>query len=436
MSSPGSSTLIPQQRWLRIIPVALIMYTISYVDRTNISLALPSMSRDLRMDSTQAGNVAGVFFWGYLLLQIPAGHVANCWSAKRLISILLVAWGLCAVGCGLVRTYQELWMMRLSLGIAESGVWPATLVLLSHWFPRGERARANALWMVCLPLAVVVSSPFSGWILDHWNWRVMMIVEGALPLLWLAIWQIFIDDRPSEAKWISSAELNYLESTLAHEVVDLELLDPHPSLRVLFRPQVLLLVLIAFLRNIADFGFLIWLPSALESAKKLTNTAAGGFLALPFIIGIVSMLLNSWHSDRSGERRGHMSLTFAIGGIFLMLGVLMSRQLPALAFACVCLTAVGTTGHLGPFWAIPTETLPRKVAGPAMGFINAIGNLGAFFGSFGVGYLNKQTGGFSYGFGLLGIVLLIASALCLLLTPTRVSLSRKASSTSRKRSAF
>ena len=411
--------MIPQQRWLRIIPVALVMYTISFVDRTNVSMALPFMIRDLHMDLPQAGNVAGVFFGGYLLLQIPGGHIANSWSAKRLISILLVAWGLCAVGCGLVRTWRELWVMRFLLGVAEGAVWPVTLVLLSHWFPRKERARANALWMVCLPLAVIVSSPFSGWILDHWNWRVMMVAEGALPFLWLIVWQAVIYDHPRDARWITTAEREYLESTIEHEALDDRLLNTDSVLRALIRPQVLLLTLICFLRNIADFGFLIWLPSALENAKKLSNTAVGGLITIPFIIGIVAMLFTSWHSDKSGERRLHMSLTFAIGGTFLLAGVFMSRQWPNLAFVCVCLAVVGTNGCLGPFWAIPTETLPRKAAGPAMGLINSIGNLGGFFGSLAIGYLSKDAGGFLYGFSLVGTSMLVASMVCLLLNPGR-----------------
>ena len=123
-------------RWVRIIPVALIMYTIAFIDRTNISLALPHISRDLHLDPQQAGTVAGIFFWGYLVLQIPGGHLAKHWSAKKFISILLVAWALFAVGCGLARTYHELLLLRLLLGVAESGVYPATLILLSHWFSR------------------------------------------------------------------------------------------------------------------------------------------------------------------------------------------------------------------------------------------------------------------------------------------------------------
>jgi MFS family permease len=93
---PDSGTEMAASRispsWIRIIPVALIMYTIAFIDRTNISIALPKISRDLHLDPQQAGTVAGIFFWGYLALQIPVGHLAKHWSPKKVISVLLVAW--------------------------------------------------------------------------------------------------------------------------------------------------------------------------------------------------------------------------------------------------------------------------------------------------------------------------------------------------------
>jgi sugar phosphate permease len=404
---------MPQQRWLRIIPAALITYTIAYIDRVNVSMALPSMSHDLRMDSAQAGNVAGIFFWGYLLLQIPGGHIANRWSAKRFISILLVAWGVAAVGCGLVRTWHELWVMRLLLGITQGGVFSATLVLISHWFPRGERARANALWMVCGPIALIISSPLSGWILDHWNWRVMLISEGALPFVWLAIFNMLIYDHPSDARWISAEERKYLEETLKLQNAELEQAIPEPTIKAIFRPQVLLLIAIYFFRMSSEVGFLMWLPSVLQKTKSLSSAGVGALATFPFIVAIVAMLANSWHSDRTGERRAHVAVPFALGGIFLLAGVLTSQNWPVLAFVFVCLTTIGTYGPLGPFWAIPTETLPRNVAATTMGVITAVGSLGGFFGPVVIGYLNKYEGNFQHGFGLIGIVLLIISALCL-----------------------
>src|SRR2546430_4864764 len=162
-TSPSQASI----RWIRITPVALIMYTIAFIDRTNISLALPHISRDLHLDPQQAGTVAGIFFWGYLALQIPGGHLAKHWSAKRFISVLLLVWALFAIGCGLARTYHELLWLRLLLGVAGSGGYPAPFFLLSHWvFPSG-RGRANAFLLVCLSGGGIFASPFFGWVLGH-----------------------------------------------------------------------------------------------------------------------------------------------------------------------------------------------------------------------------------------------------------------------------
>src|SRR5215471_8290265 len=210
-----------QQRWLRIIPVALIMYTISYVDRTNVSLALDpkisTMMQDLGMDDRMKGHAAGIFFFGYVLLQIPGGYLASRWSARKVISLFLIFWGLCAVGCGLSGSFREFAIMRFFLGVAESGVFPATTVLLANWFPRSERARANAFWNLCQPLAVAGSAPFTSWLLGAYGWKQMLILEGLLPFIWLPIWWFVIRDHPGEAKWISPEERNYLETTLQRE---------------------------------------------------------------------------------------------------------------------------------------------------------------------------------------------------------------------------
>ena len=160
-----------EQRWMRIIPVALIMYTISYVDRTNISLTLDptisTMMKDLLMDDELKGQAAGIFFIGYVLLQLPGGYLASHWSARKVISIFLVAWGLCAIGCGLVKTFDQFQVARFFLGVAESGVFPATTVLLANWFPRSERARANGYWNLCQPIAIVASAPLTAALLGH-----------------------------------------------------------------------------------------------------------------------------------------------------------------------------------------------------------------------------------------------------------------------------
>jgi MFS family permease len=406
---------MPSQRWTHIIPVAFIMYTIAFIDRTNISLALPSMSRELHMNPTQAGDAAGVFFWGYVLLQIPGGHLAQRWSAKQFISILLVIWGLCSVGCGLVETWRQFWVMRFFLGVAEGGVWPAALVLISHWFPRAERARANAYWMLCLPVAVIVSAPLSGWILGRWNWRVLLIAEGALPFLWLVIWWIFIDDHPHQARWIRTEERQYLEDTLQQESQELEPVKPDPYLQALFRPQVLVMIGIYFLLNTGNYGFLFWLPSVLGSTRRMSNLLVGVLFAVPYVMTGLGMVILSRHSDKRRERRGHVASALAWGGVWMMACILLSGRVPVLALVAISLVGAGSYGALGPFWAIPTETLPRSVSGSAMGLVNALGNLGGYFGPLLVGFLNHRAGNFLEAFGVLSLAYLAGAGLTLLL---------------------
>jgi sugar phosphate permease len=406
-----------EQRWLRILPFATVTYALSFINRANVSQALPSMSRELHLNSAQAGTIAGIFFWGYLVLQVPGGYLATRWSTKWFVSILLVIWGSAAVGCGFVHSGSQMWVMRFLLGVAEGGMYPATLVLISHWFPRKERARANSLFSIAIPISLIVSAPLSGWLLDRWNWRVMLAVEGAFPLLWVLAWILCIYDYPRQAPWISAEERDHLETEYRRDVAAREPADHEYFLRALFAPQVLLLTMIKLLMLSGQLGYLFWLPSAIEKAKTSSHFITSLLYMIPFVVGAVSLVLISRSSDKKNERRGHVAFAMAIGGLALFGGVLTNEVSPIFSYALVCLAAVGAFAPLGPFWAIPTEVFSRKMAGSVVGFINGIGNLGGFLGPVLVGYLNKRTGNFTSGFAMLGAFMLIGAALTFGLTP-------------------
>jgi len=410
------------QRWVRIIPVALIMYTISYVDRTNVSLALEpsisSMMKDLLMDDFRKGEAAGIFFFGYVLLQIPGGYWASRWSARKVISLFLVAWGICAVGCGLARTFRQFEVMRFLLGVAESGVFPATLVLLANWFPRAERARANAYWSLCQPLAVAGTAPLTSWLLGRIGWQRMIILEGSLPFLWLPVWWFGIRDHPREAAWISTEERTYLERTLQQEIAEQEPVQRAPW-RVLFatRPLWVMLVLY-FLHNCAAYGCMTFFTSSLKG-QGFNDVQYGLLLALPYVVTALVMVLNSWHSDKTHERRAHVAAVYALSGSTLILAVLLKHQF-WLSYGLLCLAIPGPFAAMGPFWSIPSETLPRSLMGLVMGIVNAFGNLGGFAGPSLVGWLKQETQGLAVPFGLLGVGMLICAGLAFLL-PKRAS---------------
>ncbi len=404
-------------RWRRIIPVAFAMYTIAYIDRTNISLALPSMRRDLHMGPEAAGSAAGVFFWGYLLLQIPGGYLAERWSAKKVVSILLVLWGVCAAATGLVTTGWGFWGMRLLLGVAEGGVFPATIILLANWFPSDERARANACWMLCQPLGIVVSSPLSGWILGHWNWRVLLVAEGGLPFVWLVVWTLAVDDRPATARWISPGERDYLLRVLPKASTMRNRIGLRPIAQSLGDLPTLMLVAVYFFLNLGGYGYLFWLPSALLAVKKVPSFSLGLLFAVPYLLAAAGMVVISRHSDSRRERRLHVAIPLLLGGALLFASVLASGVSPVFSFVLVCLAGAGFYSSLGPLWTIPTECLATKSAGAAAGLVNAVGNLGGYFGPLLVGMLRRRTGDFRAAFFALSVSLLLAGVLAFLLRP-------------------
>jgi MFS family permease len=417
-----------QQRWRRIIPVALIMYTIAYVDRTNVSLALEpsisSMMKDLAMDDRLKGQAAGIFFLGYMLLQVPSGYWAARWSSRKLISLCLMGWGICAVGCGLAQNFRQFELTRFLLGTAESGVFPATLVLLANWFPRAERARANAYWTLCQLVAIVGTSPLTSWLIGAYGWRTMLMMEGVLPFLWLPLWWFCIRDHPSQAAWLDPTEREYIEAQLRKDAQQLTTPSNHvggtPTALPSGQAVAAIGVLIAmyFLQNCQAYGCMTFFTAMLKG-RGFTTVEYGFLFAIPYALAAAPMLLNSAHSDRTQERRGHVAAVYAVSGVSLILAVLVRGNF-WLSYAFLCLAIPGPFAAMGPFWAIPGEILPGARMGIAIGLVNAFGNVGGFVGPSIVGYLKQQHHSLAVPFTVLGLGMILAAVLAFLL-PSKVA---------------
>ena len=388
------------------------MYTIAFVDRNNIGLAIPSMSKSLHVSPTISGLVFGIFFVGYLILQIPGGHLAERWSAKWYVFIALLAWGVLASITGLVQNVTQLLIIRFLLGVVEGGVWPATLVLLAHWFPRRERARANGLWMLCLPVASAASSPISGYILaSTGDYRIMFVAEGAPAIVWAILWAIFIKDHPRQSA-SPEAEREYLATTLAAERQDRDRPDLGTYKKALTSPLTWLFCLIYFFSTIPGYGISSFLPSLLKQTGMSIGTV-GIINALPYVVAIVGLLVVGAVSDRTMFRRRWVAIPALIMGV----GIILSAVLHASTLVSIVLliaAGFGLYSYLAPFWATVDQMMPAAIAGGAMGLINGIGNLGGFAGPYVVGYLDSTTGGFITGFIFLGACALAMAPLIML----------------------
>jgi MFS family permease len=395
-------------RWSRIIPAAFIMYTIAYMDRTNFSLAIPSLQREFGLTASQAALASGFFFAGYVLFQIPGGYIAQVWSAKRVIFWSLIVWGAGATMCGLSRSLEELLVYRFLLGVGEAGVWPATIVLLANWFEPQERARAAGYWVLCQPAAIVFSSPVSGLLLDHYNWRVMFIVEGLFPIVFAAMWWWAVEDKPSLAKWSRDKDVPPFPTEGSSKASG-------SSLAFLRDRNVWLFLTLNLAFACGAYGMLMWLPTAIKSLGARNNLVIGILTAAPYLFAGLGAVFNSRHSDEARERRWHAAMPCLIAGGALAGGFLLSNTIPAFSLLLLCITGAGIYASLGPKWALMTEILPKKTAGAALGLVNGVGNIGGFAGPYAVGALKDQTNSFAAGFFFLSGCLVFAGILLLML---------------------
>jgi MFS family permease len=416
MSTASSQPLTPvgRARWTRLIPVAIVVYIISFMDRTNIGFALSGLQQDLGIDKAQQGLAAGVFFIGYLTLQIPGGHLAEHWSAKKFVGIMILVWGVLAVLMGFVQNFAELLVVRFFLGVAEAGIWPAILVLISHWFPAAERARAYGYWIMNIAIASIITAPLSGWILTFGDWRWLFVIEGLFPFVVAApLWWLTVADRPSDATWVSPEEREYIESAIAADRANE---PPSRGLRdVVSNSVVLRLTLVYFLIQIGFYGLNTWLPTVVEGITGGASWEVGLVTAIPYIAAMAGLWFNAKAADKSGRYSWHVFLSMLVGAVTLVISVALGTATPILAIALISVAMGGALAYDGPFWATASRAVPVAIAGAAMGCINALGNLGGFVGPYVGGWLQDLSGSFLSTSVFLAACLLAAGLVALTL---------------------
>ncbi|MFC5651297.1 MFS transporter [Paenibacillus solisilvae] len=400
-------------KWLKIIPVAFIMYMLAYMDRINVGILIPYIQEDLNLNASAVGDIAGIFFWGYMLLQIPGGLLASKWSARKVIFILMVLWGVAAIACGFVQTEAQLRIARFFLGVAEGGVWPAVLVLLARWFTLKERARANAFWMACLPVSAVLMAPLSGILLQHFDWHTVLVIEGFPPLIWAFVWLFVVKDTPEQASWMSAEERERLDNELVEEQ---KKAVKSKGYGAAFKNKTVWgLVVMYFFWMTGFYGYTLWVPSVVRTFTE--DPAAMGWLtAIPFTCALIGMVLNSYWSDRRMNRQQHVIIPLLIAAASMVAGQFVTD--PYLQMVLLSITAIGVYAPYGPLWAIPTAVVPASIVGAALGLQNAIGNLGGYYGPKFVGVLKDATGDFHAGFYFLASSLVLAAIMTYIISLT------------------
>jgi len=411
----------------RLIPFLFVLYVIAWLDRVNVGFAGLEMNADLGFSSTVFGLGSGIFFLGYCLFEIPSNIILERVGARLWISRIMVTWGLISAGLMFVRTPAAFYLLRFLLGAAEAGFFPGVIYYLSLWYPTAHRARAIAAFMTAVPVTGLIGGPLSGALLEleglhglaGWQW--LFLLEG-LPAVILGTSVLFyLKDRPETTHWLTPAERDWLVGTLAAER---RACVSKPNIRVALTDVTVWKLGIIFLLVAAGFyGYSFWAPLIIKSLTGLSNFEVGLVLGAVSAVTILGMLLNSYHSDHTGERAVHVAVPLFVMAVGLV-GCALLRQ-PVLAIIALALVPLGHCASYGPFWSMPTQFLTGPAAAAGIALVTMIANVGGFAGPALIGVLKTRTGTHADAFLLLGGLAVIATLLALKIGPAQTRTSEQ-----------
>jgi sugar phosphate permease len=401
------------RRWTVLLPVIFISYSLSYLDRANFSFgAAAGMAKDLQLSAGQNVWLGSLFFLGYFFFQIPGAIYAQRYSAKRLIFFGLIGWGVLASATGLITDIKLLYIDRFLLGVVESAVLPAMLILQSRWYTRVERARANAFLVLGNPATMLWMSLLSGYLVAAAGWRWMFIIEGLPPVIWAFVWWWQVADHPREAAWMPRADQEALDAQLTAEQKGI---PPVRNYAAAFKsPLVMALSAQYFLWSIGVYGFVIWLPSILKT-REMGMVELGFLAAVPYLMAVIGEIAFATWSDFSGRRMSLVWPCFLVAAAAFYGSYLLGSTNFWASFVLLVIAGAMMYAPYGPFFAYLAESIPRNVAGGAIALINSMGALGSFVGSFGVGKLNEITGTPGASYVMMAAALIVSAAITYML---------------------
>ncbi|MET3289262.1 UNVERIFIED_CONTAM: ACS family tartrate transporter-like MFS transporter [Brevibacillus sp. OAP136] len=369
----------------RILPFTLLCYVIAYLDRVNLGFAALNMNADLALSAEVFGLLSGIFFLGYFLFEIPSNLIMHKVGARIWIARIMITWGFITMATAFVQSATHLYIARFLLGIAEAGFFPGIILFFTYWFRKNERGRASASLVMAIPIGTIIGAPLSTWIMDNiaWNrmagWRWLFILEGIPAIILGVVTLFYLNNRPKDAKWLNDAEKEWLENELDIERRQSLAVNKASKLEMIKDSKVWKLAFVYFANYTAIYGLGFWFPSILKSLITGSSNMQIGWLAIiPALIGIPSMLLFGWSSDKRNEQRKHLMGSFLIAALgFIVCGFVDSAltMIISISFA-----AIGLYGFVGAFFSFMTSFFTESTAPAGIATVNAFASLGGFFG--------------------------------------------------------
>jgi MFS family permease len=375
---------------VRLVPFVALMFFINYLDRTAIGFAAPNgMNDDLALTLAQVGFASGVFFIGYILLEVPSTLALHRFGARRWLARIMVTWGIVAALFTFTQNFEQLSILRFALGVAEAGFFPGAILFLSLWVPARHRSKILALFYLAQPLTTVIGAPLAGILIQQHGvffglegWRFMFLCV-AIPAIVVGIvaW-FYLKDSPADAKWLTADEKVWLTEALGAEKAQTEKAGKHVSIRHAFgsgRVWMLAFIYFGFIYGLYALAF--FLPTIIAGFEQIYGTTfdvfqKGLITAIPYVPAAFALYFWSRDATRRGLKTWHIVIPALVGAVSIPFALFAGS--PALTIAVIAITAMAIFSALPNFWTLPTQFLTGAAAAAGIALINTVGNLAGF----------------------------------------------------------
>ncbi|MFC9942462.1 MFS transporter [Streptomyces pratensis] len=414
---------------VRLVPFVALMFFVNYLDRTAVSFAEPNgMGQDLALTAAQFGFASGVFFIGYIILEVPSNMALHKFGARRWLARIMVTWGIVALLFTWVQNSEQLYTLRFLLGVAEAGFFPGAILFLSQWVPSRHRTKVLGLFYLAQPLTTVIGAPLAGWFINQHGlfglegWRVMFLgVSIPAILLGVVAW-FYLIDKPADAKWLTPDEKDWLTKELAAENAgktgaDEKTNHGKEALKAAFtnsRVWTLALIYFGFIYGLYALAF--FLPTIINGFQDQFGTTFSVMdkaliTAIPYLPAAIVLYFWSRNATKHGVRTWHIAGPAVVGGVSIPVALYMGS--PAATVAVITVTACAIFAALPVFWSVPSQFLTGAAAAAGIALINTAGNVAGFAAGYVTGWLKDFSGAYYLPLFLVGAFMLMSAALML-----------------------
>lgn len=394
----------------KLIPALVVLYLVAYIDRAAVGFAHLHMGADVGIGDAAYGLGAGLFFIGYFLFEVPSNLLLDKFGARKWFARILLTWGLITMAMALIQGPYSFYILRFLLGVAEAGFFPGVLYLITQWYPVRHRGKIMGMFILSQPIAMMVAGPLAGALLGMdgianmhgWQWLFIVVGLPAVLLAWPTL--LYLPEKINSVKWLSNEQKTWLSNELIKDEAEYDQTRHGNPLHALKDKRVLTLALYYLPVTLSIYGLNLWLPTIIKQFSGGSDLQVGFLSSIPYVFGIIGLLIIPRSTDKLNDRYGHLSFLYALGACGMFFSAWLTSpvmQLIALSVVAFCLFSTTAV-----FWTLPGRFLTGASAAAGIALINSVGNLGGYIGPFGIGLLKQYTGNMASGSYFLTIVMI------------------------------